>query len=395
MSTLPGLLDAPSLKRPADPTVAFLGVRELRQIVEAHLLNAVDQLTRTATRWLWERPPRTREYGISKQILSGPDFVWQLFTSPQNIRPGKLVREIANQARLRAREVKQPPQPVDEAARSLDSQRSTGFGTYIYPHVWVGAAPEQSFEEKLRQAISSFPEFHFVPKIPAVVKGTGDERLVITRDGLVAVTGWDRADALTIVNATMATCVLHGTPAFAVRDDELAEIEVNETTHEVSVRSATLSLPRMLPEVPMKAPNWLLEHRPVAPLEELAGAAGEVLKTLEDPVLTDSLLLFEEIYTHYQRMEYAQTVLLTMVLLERVAFDLAPEVPAPTAMRMVERSLALGDDMSRDFSILRRLRSQILHRGVLAVDRNEAESAVSLALHAMRMLGFPASMNAK
>ncbi len=89
-----------------------------------------------------------------------------------------------------------------------------GFGTYIYPPLWIGEIPRpKSFREK----ISGRPLWSFSWE-RAITDTYKNRPIIITRDGYIAIGEKDRVKAQELINEIISTMLLRGLFAQVVRD---------------------------------------------------------------------------------------------------------------------------------------------------------------------------------
>lgn len=333
----------------------------------------------------------------SKSLMSGRDFAWQVNGPPTRLRAKSMVNGIMSQARSgaasRRREREQPPAKQVEQG----PPRVRGHGTYLYPHVWIGERPSVPFPERLRQAAFQPPQFMaLMARIPTVLheKHAG-LTFTASQDGFVTVSIEPRNEALRFLNILMALLTLEGAPALAVRDEELGEVAVDARTGDVGSSNMRLILPRMLPAYPADIPYVRTELTRVLSIEDLRSTVEVAVRSSSDKTASDLLVLFGQLYTHFQVSQYAETVLLTVSLFERAALDLKDSTGQPwrDPVAAFHSIFEMSDRMLNDFLKLRSLRSKVIHAGSLGIERAEGEAAVSLARELLRMLGrFPIAL---
>ena len=185
-----------------------------------------------------------------------------------------------------------------------------GFGSYIYPQVWIGEPPKpRSFREKL----SGLPLLHAIGK--RVISDKYKKRpLIITKNGYIAIGEKDKQKAQELLNEIMSVLLLRGIPVFIIREVDLGEAKFTEKSAQWSGGKRGLLYfydlssyvyPAILTGRMKSISKENLEK--VIRLSELL-TSDNVIKTL--------LLLYLEAYTHFQNSEYKQCLILSWVILE-------------------------------------------------------------------------------
>jgi hypothetical protein len=242
--------------------------------------------------------------------------------------------------------------------------------------------------------------FAIRPSEPVFAKQINNTNVLVTNDGFVAIGLQDRREALRVINTFMALLTLDGIPAFAVSDSELGDITLDEKG--IGQSNMAIVLPRMRPLDPLLAmQNWELERMPVIETKKVERLWQDALDAFKDETLTTLLEIFEQAYTHFQRSEYVQTVILAWIFVEKWSNSLQSqlkkeEVPGiadsrrhiysvfeflPFLKQVGYADKSLIDELRR----LSQLRSSVIHR-FTEVTKEQAESALLTVLRLLKNL---------
>lgn len=380
--------------RPLPEEARYIGVKSYRGLVEGHLLQLIREFRRAAVHQIWSNA-RPLPAVQMKQWLSRDAFVWVVRGSPETLDYKAIIENITGGARAVAKAQQPAQQPKPE-----EKEKTKGFGTYIYPHAWVGSRPVLSFRQQIADQMYDAVRFAIRPSEPVFTKQINNTYVLVTNDGFVAIGLQDRREALRAINTFMALLTLEGIPAFAVSDSELGDITLDEKG--IGQSNMAIVLPRMRPLDPWLAmQNWELERMPVIETKKVERLWQDALTAFKDETLTTLLEIFEQAYTHFQRSEYFQTVLLAWIFVEKWSNSLQSqlkkeEVPSVTDSRRRIYSVfdflpflkqvgyadkSLVDELKR----LSQLRSSVIHR-FTEVTKEQAESSLLTILRLLKNL---------
>ena len=161
-----------------------------------------------------------------------------------------------------------------------------GFGTKIYPPIWVGTEEAPSMEAT------------FIVVVIDVYKG---RQLLVTRGGYIAVEAEDKLEALEMINEILAILFFFTKiSVYPAREWNLGEAEIKGDYKRFGygVRGPEMS--------------------PIAKLTE--DKIKEVIRYAEKIMSNDKLktltMLYHEAYTHFVAHEYRQSLLFCWIILE-------------------------------------------------------------------------------
>jgi len=240
----------------------------------------------------------------SKTLISSDVYAvgWLVIGSLSDLDLEKMVNEIIQEIKSAARS---PPTPQPQAPPILE-----GFGTYIYPPLWIGEIPRpKSFRER----------FHGRPLWSyswerAITDTYKNRPIVITRDGYIAIGEKDRLKAQELINEIMSTMLLRGLTVQVVR-----EIDLGQATFTESGASFGWN-PFSLRTTPFYAERFFLES---LPMDRRITNEEKIRKTirLAELLTTDDriktlLLLYLEASTYFANTEFKQTLMMGWIILE-------------------------------------------------------------------------------
>ena len=184
-----------------------------------------------------------------------------------------------------------------------------GFGTYIYPPIWIGEIPKpRSLKEKIIG--KPFWIYTFEKTIISTYK---NRPIVVTRDGYVAIGEKDKWKAQELLNEIMSTLLLRGIPVQAVREIDLGEATFTETGASFgwgSISSRTL----------LFYEKFSISHIPVKMASVNKEKIEKTIKLAEiltsDNKIKTLLLLYLEADTYFMNTEYKQALIMGWIILE-------------------------------------------------------------------------------
>lgn len=158
-------------------------------------------------------------------------------------------------------------------------------------------------------------------------------------------------------------------------------------------------LPRMLPEDPsFIRPRWDEERMPVLEVSVVSQTWKGIARMLKNDISIDLLQIFGEVYTHFQRGEYPQTILLASTLVERWYASIRDQAIGLEQLRKLRRGYRLVDilrildkealvekEVVSKLYQLWQLRSEVVHT-FRHVTKAEAESALTAAVGILQSL---------
>jgi len=250
-------------------------------------------------------------HGVPKPSMNGKMRIssdiyavgWLVIGNLSNLDSKKMVDEIIGEIKSAAKP--SPPKPQPQVPPILE-----GFGTYIYPPLWIGEIPKpKSFREK----ISGRPLWSYSWE-RALTDTYKNRPIVITRDGYIAIGEKDRLKAQELINEIMSTMLLRGLVAQVVREIDLGQATFTES-------GASLGWnPFSSRTTPFYAERFFLES---LPMDRIATDEEKIRKTirLAELLTTDDriktlLSLYLEVSTYFANTEFKQTLIMGWIILE-------------------------------------------------------------------------------
>lgn len=185
-----------------------------------------------------------------------------------------------------------------------------GFGTYLYPPVWIGEIPKpKSFKEK----IMGRPLWiHSSERV--ITEKYKQYPLIMTRDGYISIGTKEKPKALELLNEIMSTLLLLGVPIHVIRELDLGEALFKErgeskTWSPISLR-AWLYKRTLYAYSPLTMGEITVEEEKMKKAIRLSEVitSDEKIKTLAS--------LFLEAHTYFMNTEYKQAFVIGWVILE-------------------------------------------------------------------------------
>ena len=388
MAEFSSIVGSNRFDKPLPENTRFLGAATYRDLVESHLLSLAETMRQSILKKLWTG--KSPSVGIaSKQLLSENAFIWKLAGDMDESSLGRAVGSI--HPRPKPTQPATPP-PVREPVTTVPQ----AMGTYIFPHVWIESRPTHSFAHDLNQRMYGWQlAFHDLGEI---VASDNREQLswIATRNGLVAVTTKDRPSAVRVLNSFMALLTLRGTPALALRENELMSLSVDFASHKIGGWSAPMILPRMEPlHDRFVLESWREKSMPVIAKDAIVQTWNDIISLSGNDAALDLLETFGEVYTHFQKGEYPQAVLLAWTMVEmwyqgirgRVAnIDRGLRKRQPemaSILKLLEIDAETNSELASQIYALRALRSEVSHY-MRHVTKEEAQLALAMAFGIIR-----------
>ncbi len=163
---------------------------------------------------------------LSKHIIDigSKDFLWNIRGNLLSFDVDELVDEIIADARVNLQRRRKGLESTGgERIGREESEEVAGFGTYIFPFLWLVKSPELTLQQKLKGIIYPFE----VRKIVKEFEVLGS-RVVLFNDGFVFVEAKSKRLALKVVNLFMASMLLNGIPVYACREADLASASLGK-----------------------------------------------------------------------------------------------------------------------------------------------------------------------
>lgn len=356
--------------RPLPEKTWFPTAKTYRELIESHVLGLIDTFRNSVLRKIWTG--KTVKGGLfSRHLISEEVFVWNFQGILEQKEIGNIVSRLIEDIKSGIRKKERQRAPSETQKR----KEITAKGTYIYPHIWVGSRPKYCFEEDMKDRMYGRQSQVFHKDETVIFEKSGKLTWLATREGLIAVTVEDTVSALRLINAFMSLLVIRGNPAFAVRENELAKLTLDPDTGKVLGSHMSIILPRMLPnDISFVRPRWEEESMPIIEVSTIKQIWEDIGRIENNYDALDMLRMFGEVYTHFQRNEYSQAVLLAWTMVETwfaSAQERVARVEKSTKKRgfsrtkdvieLLEAEYTISSDIVSKLFQLRILRNQVSH----------------------------------
>lgn len=273
-------------------TVAF------PEILEGVFLNLLNMLRD----YLFQKPPANDLVGV-KMMLISRDFWWDIRGNITGMDKAKMITEILEQAKQEIARLKTAPSTPPPSVPPIKS-----CATYFYPPIWVGQLPKRTFQQKARGSFI-FPE----KALELEYKG---RILIITQDGLIAISEENVPKATKMLNEIMATFLLMGLEANAIRELEVGPATIDSTSKTMTswgTRTQTLRTQLAF----HFRPTVDFESRIEISKEDFTSVVQQAKRISDDPEISDFLKFLLEAHTHLRNSEYSQSFIMSWVIVER------------------------------------------------------------------------------
>lgn len=350
------------------------------EILEGSFLGIIQEIRNQPFR----KPPVT-SHGGGKRMLISRDFLWKIEGDIAEMDKTKILTEILERAKKEAAraETKPPAPPPPKPVIN-------GCSTYFYPPIWVGKLPKKTFKEKARGS--------FILPEKALTFEYKDRVVIINRDGLIAIGEGNVPKATRMLNEIMATFLLMGLEASAVRELEVGDAKIDSSSLTITGWTTRVDTPRTQLAYWFPQQQLVLESRTEIGKKNLVRIIKQAERISKDPDISDFLAFLLEAYTHLKNSEYSQSFIMSWVIIERQMFWLwkkfLKEERMPRKRRekltnpvywttdFVLEGLNLGGGLSQkdyeDLMALKNQRNDIIHQGE-STSFEEAEKCFKIA----------------
>ena len=358
-----------------DKTITF------SSILESSFLNMIQEIRNQP----FQKPPATSSVGM-KRLLISRDFLWNIYGNIAKMDKTKMITKILEQAKKEATGARvkplTPPPPPKPFIKSCS--------TYSYPPIWVGKLPRRTFTEKAHHA------FIFPKK--ALDLRYKDRVVIISEDGLIAMGEEKIPKATRMLNEIMATFLLMGFEASAVRELEVCDAKIDPSSLTITRWGTRVDTPRTQLAHFFPQQRLMLESRTEIGKDDLISVIEQAERISQDPDISDFLAFFLEAHTHLKNSEYSQSFIMSWVIVERQMYWLWKKFlkeeqipskrrkkltfPAIWTIDFVLEGLNLGGQLSKedyiDLMSLKEKRNAIIHDGE-STTFEEAEKCFKIA----------------
>jgi hypothetical protein len=199
-----------------------------------------------------------------------------------------------------------PPSPPKEEKIILK-----GFGTYVYPPIWIGKNLQTiSFKEKVMGG-----SFLANLEKDRIIETYKNRPLVIRKDGYIAIGETNKGEAQELLNEIMSVLLIRGVPTNVIREGDLGETTITETGGSYSWNPLS-SRVLLYEQQYIYDYNSYLLGRILLSEENMRKAIKLAELLTSDDRIKTLLLLFLEAYTYFQNTEYKQSLIIAWVILE-------------------------------------------------------------------------------
>jgi hypothetical protein len=184
-----------------------------------------------------------------------------------------------------------------------------GYGTYFFPPIWVDQKPKATFSQRIYSGVDLI---WFDKAFDIDYKGN---KVVVSKDGFIAITAEDKLRAIDMLNEIMATAILLDMPLFAIRENEVGEVRIHPSDLTITWYSQELASIRTIIPTGAIMGDLLLREIPVISKDMLI----KIIKQAEKWALKDTkplLGLLLEAYTHFANAEYTQSFIMSWTIVE-------------------------------------------------------------------------------
>ena len=350
------------------------------KILEGSFLNMIQEIRNQP----FQKPPATSHVG-TKRLLISRDFLWTIGGNIAEMDKTKMVTEIIEQAKKEAASAKAKP-PAPPPPKPLINS----CGTYFFPPIWVGKLPRKTFKEKARGSL-------IFPKKALNLEYKG-RVVVINQDGLIAIGEENIPKATRMLNEIMATFLLVGFEASAVRELEVCDAKIDSSSLAITQWGTRATTLRTQLGLVFPLQQLMLEDRTKIGKEGLIRVIQQAERISKDPDISDFLTFLLEAHTHLKNSEYSQSFIMSWVIVERHMLWLWKKFlkeermprkrrdklsnPAYWTIDFVLEGLNIGGRLSQkdyeDLMSLKETRNDIIHLGESAT-LEDAEKCFKIA----------------
>jgi hypothetical protein len=144
----------------------------------------------------------------------------------------------------------------------------------------------------------------------------GGYNFIIINYGFLAFVCDDKETAIKILNTIMGTSLMLGIPAFAVREQKLADVEIDPNNLAIGGCSMAMSTLRTyLAESMLSRPYLIYDRRSVSK-RKLKEVLSKSLKIFKYPGKTEFLIFLLEANTYLLNSEHSQAFTISWIIIE-------------------------------------------------------------------------------
>lgn len=370
----------------------FWNITNYKELIEGRLIGFIHSMENS----LYMKP--VDSFWGSRMILHKRDFIADFFNEDAfdpEIEAKKIIKQAINQHRAEQNKPQQE-QPKKELKKESDKPPK-GYGSYIYPPVWLNEYPELSFREKIRGTRASY-YFH-KESITSSYKG---KTAVVEENGYMGILEEDRLTANRYLNEIIGTGLLFGFPFFSIRDSDMSEFGFQKGTTKIGSREI-IPHGSIIRQFDRGKAYWEPDINP-----HLAISAEGFIQLLKlSEVLTnesevgDCITLYAEAYTCLKTSQYMQSFIVSWTIIEKSLYWVWEKHLKNKKVNHKRRKHLTGSDWSiarviemlevndlitkkdyQELTDLRQKRNDLVHEGE-TVHKEEAEKCFEYATNSL------------
>lgn len=187
-----------------------------------------------------------------------------------------------------------------------------GFGTFFYPPIWIGEFPKT----KLRDRVNQKPFMQFSKKVQDIKYK--NKILIVNNDGFIAIEEKNKNEATNLLNEIMATAVLLRIPVSMVNESEVGSVSINRDNKEIEHSYLkSNSMRTNLFRSQYHAFSDIKMDRTHLSKKDIYDVLIYAEHINQDKTFKNFLIFYLESFTHFQNYSYAQSFILSWLIIER------------------------------------------------------------------------------
>jgi len=241
--------------------------------------------------------------------LGGTNFAWSIIGDLQKLSPLKAAEKVFPPAKVEDKSDSSQKKKDEKVQQEKDAEVS-GFGSYIYPPVWINNAKERNIEGKILST-----KWQRASKVVLSTKFCG-KSILITAAGFIGIECNTKEEACNILNKIMLGVVFEGLYAHIVHIPEIGEAKLNFSKETIPSTNFALVSPRMLQMSHMGFQSSLSIHNQKIDIDHMKKILAKAAK-LDQGIPSDWIVLFLAGKTHFDNLEYTQCFLMLWLIVEQ------------------------------------------------------------------------------
>jgi hypothetical protein len=284
-----------------------------RRVLASNLAQARANFNKHIVACAYTKEPPKSMVG-TKEMMPGNGFTWEIYGDVRCLDSKSLVEEQVRKTKDSALARRRSGEKEHRVARP---PRLSGYITRFYPPIWIGDLPIQTYEELLRQTTPM--ELVIVPKaLDAEHRG---KKVVVNRDGMIAIESGSRRETLESLNRIMAWAQLNGIDTRTVRESELGTCEIDPATFTIVSWTHYAESPRnpvgtFLHDYSQVDIDLMPITRERVAEDDLRSIILDSEALSHNPYLDNIASLLLEAHTHFSESEYRQCFLMAWMVVE-------------------------------------------------------------------------------